>query len=88
MLTTSRPRLAAALILPVTPILAWELIFTVRFVANLLTGPGSACALLAGGVSHPRDGDEPVYAFMWLALTLTAWSGAGAVMLRAFRRGE
>jgi hypothetical protein len=88
LLITSRPGWAAALLLPLVPVLAWELIFSLHLIASLLTGPGSACALLTGGVPHPPDGNEPVYAFIWLALTLTAWSGAGAAVVRAFHGRE
>ena len=57
----------------------------VQFAAGYLGDGLSACSILKPGQEFPKDGREPMFAFLWLLASISFWGGLVPVVLRAIR---
>lgn len=77
---TKRPAFTLIALLPTLPVLAWQLIFTVRLATGHWIANSSACDILENTSGQSLDGSEPLFILIWTLLTLASgWSFRRAI---------
>jgi len=87
---TSKPGLALALLAPAALVVIGETTFGFRLMVASSNGV-PACDLLENTTGYSIDGDEAIYAAIWLVLSAVGWVAAGLVvsnLIRRVRHGE
>lgn len=80
---SKRPALTAILLLPTTPLLAWQAIFTIRLTTGHWFANASACDILDNTSGQAPDGAEPWFILIWLLLSTASFWSFGTIILRA-----
>jgi hypothetical protein len=57
-------------LLPVIPVLIWQIVFTFQLSIALIVSRQTACTFLEG-IQYPESGNEVAFAILWLVAALT-----------------
>ena len=79
---TSKPLLTLALLGPLTPVFIWQASFAIKLTIGFWLFDRSACDTLEGTVGQIVDGGEPIYAAIWLAVTIISWAGVTTLAVK------
>lgn len=79
---TSKPAIALALLIPLSPILIWQANFAIKLTIGFWFLNRSACDALDGTFGQLMDGGEPIYTAIWLTVAAVSWAGVIVLALK------